>query len=279
MYDFGITSIIRAIGGVSMKKLLIALVLLFLFTTTAEAQITVKKSNAIPPKVIEGAYALFPAESNDEIISLLIVQNEVDYLSDIIPVIGRVDWEVYVIDQRIKAPIMYPDGFMVGCARGYPSPLKVLLFSSPWTSEFLTRGMVGHEIWHIVRWQYIADDDLRQYVEMRFDGKEHLIYYDEPDELFAEDARWLFGTSKSRELEHRATYSLPGQKEKEWILNHILSTWQDRLDYYKFDHEEGKAEIIRSEQIEAQKTVKGDYAGAKAAHNWANQIRQVIGSD
>lgn len=53
--------------------------------------------------------------------------------------------------------------------------------------------------------------------------------------------------------------------------------WQDKLIGYNLDRPAGLAEISRASDVYNQKKAAGDMAGANAAHNWANQIRSVLG--
>lgn len=51
-------------------------------------------------------------------------------------------------------------------------------------------------------------------------------------------------------------------------------TWQEKLAKASVDVEYAKAEILRAKQVYAQKKAMGDEAGMKAAHLYANQIRE-----
>jgi len=54
--------------------------------------------------------------------------------------------------------------------------------------------------------------------------------------------------------------------------------WQKNLGSYKTDNAAGNAEIARAQAVYNQKKAAGDTAGAEAAHTWANQIRDAMGT-
>ena len=54
--------------------------------------------------------------------------------------------------------------------------------------------------------------------------------------------------------------------------------WQQNLESYKTNPQAGQAEIARAGQVYQQKMAAGDAAGANAAHTWANQIRDAMGT-
>jgi len=55
-------------------------------------------------------------------------------------------------------------------------------------------------------------------------------------------------------------------------------TWQNKLNSYAKDHNAGNAEIKRAQQVYEQKKRAGDMQGAEAAHKWANQVRDSMGT-
>lgn len=54
--------------------------------------------------------------------------------------------------------------------------------------------------------------------------------------------------------------------------------WQQNLNSYKTNPQAGYTEIARAGQVYNQKMAAGDFAGAEAAHQWANQIRDALGT-
>lgn len=55
-------------------------------------------------------------------------------------------------------------------------------------------------------------------------------------------------------------------------------TWQEKLSSYAKDTTAGNTEIERARQVYEQKKASGDMAGAESAHQWANQIREAMGT-
>lgn len=55
-------------------------------------------------------------------------------------------------------------------------------------------------------------------------------------------------------------------------------TWQDRLVQYRTDHDAAEREIRRAQDVYTRKKAAGDMQGAMAAHTWANQIRDAMGT-
>lgn len=45
--------------------------------------------------------------------------------------------------------------------------------------------------------------------------------FDDPEEIFAEDFRWLFGTEKANQVEYRPSCPEPGDRGKTWILEKL----------------------------------------------------------
>lgn len=65
----------------------------------------------------------------------------------------------------------------------------------------------------------------------------------------------------------------------EGILSYFgpVEPWQKNLFNYAVDAKAGKAEIARAGEVWKARTAAGNFAGADAAHKWANQVRQAMG--
>jgi len=261
-----------------LKKTLVALIIIFSLPLNAWAAMQVIEMDNLPEDQIIEEYTVSPVSNpDDELMPTWAVQKEVSHLQKAIPLLNRVNWNVYVINQQISMPSFKLSVPLAGYARRFPKPYKVFLFASPKTNKYTAYDLVEHEIGHLVRYEVISKQDLQEYVDLRNDGLERDGYYDKPDELFAEDFRWLFGSDGSRDYRYMPTYPKPSEKEKEWILNHVLLTWQDKLEYYKIDHDIGFKEILRAKELYDQRKARKDYKGAELAHLWANQVRKAIG--
>lgn len=56
-----------------------------------------------------------------------------------------------------------------------------------------------------------------------------------------------------------------------------VENWEKMLVQFRTDKTAAQREIERAKQVYMQKQAAGDKAGADAAHNWANQVRQAAG--
>lgn len=92
-------------------------------------------------------------------------------------------------------------------------------------SPYLSAYVAAHEVGHLVRFGFLSDSDLREYLELRgLERAERKSRFDDPEEVFAEDFRWLFGTEKANQVEYRPSCSEPGEKEKKWILARLTAS-------------------------------------------------------
>ena len=89
-------------------------------------------------------------------------------------------------------------------------------------APYLSAYVAAHEIGHLVRFGFLSESDVREYLKLRgLEGAERKSRFDDPEELFAEDFRWLFGTEKANQVEYRPSCPEPGEKEKAWILERL----------------------------------------------------------
>lgn len=101
------------------------------------------------------------------------------------------------------------------------SNVGTLAFGVPATT-YLSAYATAHELGHLIRFGFLSEADLQEYVRLRgLKGTERKNRYDNPEELFAEDFRWLFGSEAANRVEYRPSYPKPGEKEREWILGKL----------------------------------------------------------
>lgn len=95
---------------------------------------------------------------------------------------------------------------------------SVTVLASPYLSAYAA----AHEVSHLVRFGFLSESDLREYLMLRgLENMERKSCFDDPEEVFAEDFRWLFGTEKANQVVYRPSYPQPGESEKAWILKKI----------------------------------------------------------
>jgi hypothetical protein len=76
---------------------------------------------------------------------------------------------------------------------------------------------------HVVRFGFFSDSDLREYLKLwGLEGVERKSRFDDPEEIFAEDFRWLFGSKRANQVEYRPSCPEPGDRERVWIDNRKL---------------------------------------------------------
>lgn len=91
-------------------------------------------------------------------------------------------------------------------------------------SPYLSAYAAAHEVGHLVRFGFLSESDLREYLRLRgLEDMERKRLHDNPEEVFAEDFRWLFGTERANQVEYRPSCSEPGEKEKKWILARLTA--------------------------------------------------------
>lgn len=162
-------------------------------------------------------YTLTDVLNDKETPSIETFETEVDYLESQIPVVKSVYWNVYVVNKRLSWGQFNFAGYATHCANG---DNYITMFSYPQRSYRADKFNFTHEAGHLLRFQYITDDELAEYMELRNDGKKHTGYFDTPDELFAEDFATLF-CSVRHIVGSRSTYPAPTTKEKTWILEKL----------------------------------------------------------
>lgn len=271
-----------------MLKRILTLVLtfvLFVFVTTPVlAQIKVEQIDKVYSDHLQSIPGTL-TDITENIPDKAIVEQEVYYLENQIPTLQKVDWKIVIVNQKLSFSSI-PNAFAGGVA--LKQDKIVYLFSQP---ENGIEGTVSHEMGHLFRFEFMSDKSLNNYVNFinyrsnLLNVKEMSLFektYNSSEELFAEDFKMLFGSEESKSSWYRPNYDLPGQNEKSWMIRNFnldenILTWEEKLELYKFDYEEGLKEVTRSEIIQRNKLAKGDIKGANSAKVWANQIRQVIG--
>jgi hypothetical protein len=256
-----------------MKRKLIILIttVLILFPVAAWANINVFQVENPPTLETKYSTSTYRGDfTTKEIVDVAVY--EINYLQNKFEVLERVNWSVYAISKQCK------DKTNKNPISGIGGNGEVYLFMYPGITKEYVSNTVTHELGHTIENEFLNIFSLHGYFKMRDDGETHTGYYDNARELFAEDFRYLFGSERAKNaVDYRPTYPMPGEKEKEWILDNLLVTWQDRLQYYESDHAAGEKEIARAGQLYNERKTRGDIEGAESAHNWADMVREAIG--
>ena len=84
---------------------------------------------------------------------------------------------------------------------------------------------------------------------------------------------------EERQINQAEVQSKLAAATAEGILSYFgsVTPWQKALLDYAVHTEAGQAEIVRAGEVWKNKNAAGDKAGAQAAHEWANQVRQAMG--
>lgn len=197
-------------------KLLITTLIIILFTVSpAFAEIQIKNLDTLPNKAIPENYILSPAQK-DKYVQIKTVSAEVYHIQKIIPVLNDVDLTIYLVKKHAGIPETGLDDLY-----GYACDDLIYLFSYSDISDDLTRNVVAHEIGHVVRYYFIPQNSLNKYFKMRTKGENKEGYFNDPEELFAEDFVFLFGSESAKKIVYSPEYKPPGPAEKEWILGKI----------------------------------------------------------
>ncbi|MBU7006297.1 hypothetical protein [Phosphitispora fastidiosa] len=278
-----------------MRKYLISILLvlvMLLNSSTALAEVTITEFRDISL----GYGSTHPIKSDEEMFSVADVVYELSFLENSFPLLKETQIPINVVHKRFThkkygslGDFATRDGILYLFAFQRPNVrITVNGIEIPYNAS-LNRYFVSHGIGHLVRFRYLSDKDLRDYVNKirQPDKKEHRDGYDEyynnPEELFAEDFRSVFGSELARRVVFKPCYSRPGPEEKVWILTktelikEYPLTCTERLEWYKIDKEEGVKEINRCKKVWDEKSKHKDIDGAKAAHVWADQIRGAMG--
>ncbi|MEW6226599.1 MAG: hypothetical protein AB1700_00675 [Bacillota bacterium] len=89
-------------------------------------------------------------------------------------------------------------------------------------APYLSAYIAAHEVGHLVRFGFLFESDLREYLKLRgLEGAERKSRFDDPEEIFAEDFRWLFGSERAKQVKYRPSCPEPGDREKTWILEKL----------------------------------------------------------
>lgn len=270
------------------KRLIVALVVIFMFfiANPAFAEIKIKELDTLPKGAMPEAAKIStqPIEVDDKLVPLDTVVKEVYWLQKTVPGLHGVDWNIYLIKKQASRPA-------VGLTElwGHAYKDSICLFTYHDITDDKTSHVSSHEIGHLVRYRFVASESLKKYHKDRMKGKEVQGYYEDPEELFAEDFSWLFGSDGARKKYYEPSCKKPGIIEKVWILANIMGTsniyevskkylsWQENLELYSAYPPAGHKEIERAGQAYNENMRMGDMARAKAAHRWANMIRKELG--
>ncbi len=261
-----------------MKKTIFIVSIFFFLLFSSSTQ-----ANIIISEVYNSSIGItFNVESESQYPNIDIVQNEVYRLSNIIPILNIEEWNLYIVKKRCYFNNDYLNGVT------FKDNSNMYIFSNWWglgSEKGTLEHVVEHELFHSLRFRHVSDGELQEYMQLKErkdpDEFQQGGYYDNSDEVFAEDGKWLFGTDNARNaVYHRPSYNIPSIKEKVWIANKIgyILTWQEKLEYYKIYSDEGLKEINRCGLIWNQEIINNNIKEAENAHNWANQIRKILKS-
>lgn len=233
-----------------MRRVLVLALLLTLtlaaFVPPSNAEIRVAEAEH-PPHAVPGLRTeatrsvseLAPADS---------VARAVYHLQAALPVLAQQDWTVYVIRRRASLAGV---GDVMGLA--LPHCRAAYVFASGWNAGPVVVGFrevrvpvvvpvpggdpvwrlekvempveepaapygaayaAAHEIGHLVRFLLLGREDLDGYIRLR-GIRVGSGWASDPEEVFAEDFRWLFGSEGARVVPYRANAPEPGERERE----------------------------------------------------------------
>ncbi|MEW6771259.1 MAG: hypothetical protein AB1330_07695 [Bacillota bacterium] len=125
----------------------------------------------------------------------------------------------YSFPARGKAVVLAPCGGMLGPVFELdPSSGRTLTLkpAEPAVPCYVA-ATITHEIGHLVRFCFLSEEEFDRYLEAR--GWHPDI---DPEELFAEDFRWLFGSETARQITFQPSGIIPpGEKERAVIVRAI----------------------------------------------------------
>ncbi|MEW6192246.1 MAG: hypothetical protein AB1507_02650 [Bacillota bacterium] len=125
----------------------------------------------------------------------------------------------YSFPARGKAVVLTPCGGMLGPIFELdPSSGRTLTLkpAEPAVPCYVA-ATITHEIGHLVRFCFLSEEEFDRYLEVR--GWHAGI---DPEELFAEDFRWLFGSETARQIAFQPSgITPPGEKERMAIVRAI----------------------------------------------------------
>ncbi len=206
-----------------MKRKLIPLILaVFLLSATPADALQVRQVDSLPyyisgisTSAVESVYEIPPVDA---------VAYEVYHLEQTLPSLVYKDWPVYILSQHA----FLNGAQLTGCVRS--DVAAAFLFSRQsyhtgivWliangtaktvpAALYLASFTVAHEIGHVVRFQCVSYWRLQEYMTLRGSPPVN------PEELFAEDFRWLFGSDRVRVIDYQLGISPPGEKERQYML-------------------------------------------------------------
>lgn len=128
---------------------------------------------------------------------------------------------------RGKAVVLAPCGGMLGPVPAPdPSSGRTLILrpAEPAVPCYVA-ATVTHEMGHLVRFRFFSPDEFQQYLRMR-NWRQEI----DPEELFAEDFRWLFGSKLAKfgsklakEVPFQASgVTLPKEAERRFMVKNIV---------------------------------------------------------
>ncbi|MEW6447728.1 MAG: hypothetical protein AB1426_06535 [Bacillota bacterium] len=209
--------------------ILLTLLLSCISSNTALAQVTFHELSTVPGYI--GGVTLEDCTHVDaEIPPQAAVAAEVRHLEETLPSLAGLDVPVYTVRQRCILPGF---GMLAGCTLS--GKKAVYLFASPrycsYTIDsaggvprmepfgpYLAAYTVAHEFGHVVRYQLVNDRTLQEYLKLRGVKANENQWSCHPEEVFAEDFRWLFGSENARHVPYLCSIKPPGEKEKQFIL-------------------------------------------------------------
>jgi hypothetical protein len=196
----------------------------------AYARVEISRIDAAPP-VLYGLQTEACAHGDAETPPQTAVEAEINHLEDLFPRLGNLDINVNIVRQRGNYPGI---GMLAGCTAVDGS--AVYLFAStryvsrtvrwPKTSPntqyfgtYLASYAVAHELGHAVRCKLVPGRSLLDYLKFRSNGKAGSTgWANDPEEIFAEDFRWLFGSRTARQIPYLCSLKPPGEKEKKFLM-------------------------------------------------------------
>jgi hypothetical protein len=200
-----------------LRKAIIAagLILLLFVGAPAESAITVMQGSSEELKqrwtwseLCEANHNLYPNEE--------LILREIRHLEHVLPTLKYVNWPV-------KWYNMTNNGW-AGEIHGAAFLGSIAIFSGNY-QKYSIEYVVTHEVGHLIRFTYLKDTDLEDYIKNRQiinKNAPRYTYDNTPEELFAEDFRMLFGSEMARKRPYNPTrFAKPGQNEKEWISKMI----------------------------------------------------------
>ncbi|MEW6183387.1 MAG: hypothetical protein AB1500_09485 [Bacillota bacterium] len=209
----------------------LALTLALVYGNGAATAATSPAHLNIMPAIISGVQPENCAYGKAELPPDDVVVSEIKYLEKKLPVLAGMTIPVYTVEKRCNLPGL---GMLAGCT--LPGEKSIYLFaSSRYTSKtvrvekgvsrverfapYLASYTIAHEYGHILRFQSVSDQQLQEYIKFRGIKTDGSGWATNPEEVFAEDFRWLFGSEKARYIQYMCRNKPPGEREREYILD------------------------------------------------------------